>query len=66
MEVGLVMHALDQLIDESPVWTKNYHIFIRMTLDEKERWWQHAQQMSKQGLPMYRTLVAKVIQLRMS
>lgn len=59
----LVKAALYHLKNESPVWTRNFKVYQDMGDNGRAEWWQ---QMSEQGMPMYRTLVAKVIQLRMS
>lgn len=61
----LVWQALNELARESAIWSRNLSVFDKSSLEKKHAWWLNAQRMSDE-LPMYRTLVAKVIQLRMS
>ena len=61
-----VWRALRALAYESALWESNMRMFENFSLTDKQWWWLYTQKMSKQGLPMSRTLVAKVIQLRMS
>lgn len=65
MEMRFVQLALNELAHDSPIWAHNRHIFHNMPVERQEHWWQHVQQMSD-SLPMYRLLVAKTIQIRMT
>lgn len=64
MEINHVHQALVELATENAIWLRNHRAFLNMPEERRERWWLHAQQMSN-TLPMYRTLVAKVIEVRM-
>lgn len=65
-EVSLVNQALRTLVLYDELWTKNYETFAyRMDTRARIIWWRGAKKQAEAGVPAMRTLLSKVIELRL-
>jgi len=65
-ELKRVCDALASLFYTNPVWRLNYNNFYIMTLADQYRWWYRAKAQARLGAPAMQTLLAKVIELRLT
>ena len=65
-ELWHVQQALNQLFNENIMWRSNRHVFGRMSVEKRHRWWQSAKKQAEAGAPGMRQLLAKVIEVRMA
>lgn len=66
VELDRVHHALITLCREHPIWESDLNVFIRMDYHQRHRWWEGAKRQAELGAPAMKTLVLKVIQLRLT
>lgn len=65
-ELVYVLRALHLLYSEDLLWRVNLNTFMRMTIEKRHWWWQAAKKQATAGAPGMRTLLARVIELRMT
>ena len=65
-ELYRVHRALNILCRENPIWESNLNVFLRMDHTQRHRWWERAKRQAELGAPAMKTLVLKVIQLRLT
>jgi len=66
VESRRVHTALADLFYTDPVWRLNYNNFYLMSLTDQYRWWYRAKAQARNGAPAMQTLLAKVIELRLT
>ena len=66
IELDLVRRTLAILHNQDKLWSRSLSIFVRMDALAQLNWWLGAQREAKLGAPAMRTLLAKVIELRMT
>jgi len=65
-ELELVLRALQNLTIRNEMWRSNLNIFVRYTVEKRERWWVIAQREAEKGAPRMNELVLKVIEMRLT
>ena len=65
-ELSRVHTALTQLFIADIVWQLNFSNFNMMSFDSQYRWWYRAKAQARAGAPAMQTLLAKVIELRLT
>lgn len=65
LELQRVQRALQLLRHADPIWSKNHNIYAYMPNNQRAAWWVRAKKQAQLGAPAMRTLLAKVIELRL-
>lgn len=65
-ELWYVLQALNQLYCDNRLWFGTKNTFERMSVERRYWWWQAAKKQAEAGAEGMRTLLARVIELRMT
>jgi hypothetical protein len=64
-ETWHVLQALSQLYTENTMWTSNLVSFSRANNLERIQWWRLAKKQAQLGAPAMRTLLLRVIEIKL-